>query len=234
MPTTPTTLHKPTVHVSANQAEQYTNLPKAPTMSYNSSLEPRAFPASYPVMKKRSRVQFSHASVVGTVTARSDFSTEERNHIWYESDELETFKNEARTLCRARRCPNSPPQQPESDSFSSRGLEARSSLKRQRSKGLALRCVLKAQARSRDPDFIARISQQCTQWASEVALVEGSKDFFQIYRPHMVALLPETADELPQHPLPITAAAKRKTVKPIVSDDEDDKSQGRNVRARLA
>jgi hypothetical protein len=64
-----------------------------------------------------------------------------------------------------------------------RGLEHRVCLNRQRHKYLAIRCTLKAQMQSRCPDFIARISNKCTQWAKELAVAEADRDFFEAYCP---------------------------------------------------
>jgi hypothetical protein len=65
----------------------------------------------------------------------------------------------------------------------SRGLEHRVCLNRQRHKYLAIRCTLKAQMQSRCPDFIARISSKCTQWAKEIAVAEADRDFCEAYCP---------------------------------------------------
>jgi hypothetical protein len=65
----------------------------------------------------------------------------------------------------------------------SRGLEHRVCLNRQRHKYLAIRCTLKAQMQSRCPDFIARISSKCTEWAKEIAVAEADRDFCEAYCP---------------------------------------------------
>eukprot|EP00934_Nitzschia_sp_Nitz4_P001251 Nitzschia sp. Nitz4//scaffold197_size40390//792//1646//NITZ4_007509-RA/size40390-processed-gene-0.0-mRNA-1//1//CDS//3329540460//1251//frame0 len=71
-----------------------------------------------------------------------------------------------------------------------RGLEHRVCLNRQRQKHLAIRCTLKAQKRSSCPDFIASISERCTQWAKVMAHEEGVRDFCEAYCPQNISQMP--------------------------------------------
>jgi hypothetical protein len=134
--------------------------------------------------KSRRCVQFHEARVVSLITPGSCMSKEERGDIWYQQKDLDYFKCQARTLCRKLR--DTP-----DESESSRGLEHRICLERQRNKHLAIRFVLKAQTRSSNPDFIATVSSKCTAWAREVALAEASRDFCEAYYPHMATHVPE-------------------------------------------
>lgn len=137
-------------------------------------------PSIAPLVPKRRRVQFLEARVVSFITPGSCMSKEERDVIWYPQTDLHDFKFKARTLCRKLR-------ETPDDSESSRGLEHRICLERQRNKHLAMRFVLKAQIRSSDPEFIATVSNKCSAWAKEVALAEASRDFCEAYYPHLAS-----------------------------------------------
>jgi hypothetical protein len=73
------------------------------------------------------------------------------------------------------------------DGADPRGLEHRVCLNRQKNKYLAIRCTLKAQSRSRCPEFIARISSKCTSWAKELAVAEAHRDYCEAYCPQLLA-----------------------------------------------
>jgi hypothetical protein len=190
--------------------------------------------------KTQRRVRFSEARVVGTVLHYSDLLVEQANQIWWQPNELDYFKTEARTLCRQLR-----QQQKQQQSFEiplPRGLEQRICCQRQRHRYLAIRCVLKAQQRSRSDDFIAMVSHKCTQWASDIARLEGQADYCSEYHPHLLASLPRVSD-IPMPALPFhqrrshqQACQKRSFCNDCSSDDSDNDSVEvqRNVRARTA
>mmetsp|Transcript_6673 Transcript_6673/g.10421 ORF Transcript_6673/g.10421 Transcript_6673/m.10421 type:complete len:262 (-) Transcript_6673:523-1308(-) len=206
-----------------------------PVTSATSSAQPR-----------KQKVRFLEARVVGTVAPHDSLPTETRNQIWYQGQELETFKTEARTLCRRIRS-GQQPSTDDSNNLSTRGLEQRSCLIRQRNRFLAIRCVLKAQQRKKCPEFLGMISLKCTSWASELATVEAQKDYCEVYQPHLVALFPKAEDILECHPLPIALQQQQQQRqqelhgnKRKASDSNDDGCQVSNcssarvVRARVA
>jgi hypothetical protein len=78
-----------------------------------------------------------------------------------------------------------------------RGLEQRVCLNRQRHKYLAIRCTLKAQMESRCPEFIARISNKCTQWAKELAVAEADRDFCEAYCPQRLTTPKKLKNDCP-------------------------------------
>lgn len=82
-----------------------------------------------------------------------------------------------------------------------RGLEHRVCINRQRHKHLAIRCTLKAQSRSRCPEFIARISSQCSQWARDLAIKEANRDYCEAYCPHKLS--PKILTNESPFPVPI-------------------------------
>jgi hypothetical protein len=165
------------------------------------------------VVKARRRVAFQEFCNVSFITPGSSMSQEERNDVWYHPTDLDDFKCQVRTLCRKLR------DAPESKE-SSRGLEHRVCLERQRNKHLAIRCILKAQRRSPCPEFVAMISRKCTAWAKEVALAEASRDFCEAYYPHLAAHVPKVGRSL-SFPVPL----KKRGLEPNVSSE-------RNIRQR--
>jgi hypothetical protein len=190
--------------------------------------------------RKRPRVDFSEARVVGIVANRSDLSKEDTSRIWYPTAELDQFKTEARALCRSLR-----EQQKEHDVDVPRGLEQRVCCQRQRHRYLAVRCVLKAQQRSRCSDFVGMVAHKCNRWAADIAQLEAQHDFVDVYKPSLKRMLPQVKD-LPMYDLPIQAkkrdhnqVAAEQTSCDCASDDSSDDNDSvhaaqRSVRARKA
>lgn len=178
-------------------------------------------------LKPRRKVQFLEARIVGTVTPHSYLSEEERNQIWYQQQELDEFKSEARKLCRDLRdqttiLDTNPP----GDDVSSRGLEHRVCIKRQRNKALAVTFIIKAQLRNRDPEFIALVAGKCSVWAKEVAAAEASRDFCAVYLPHLLPCLPKT-ENIDEYPFPV----KKRSPSDSGIDRQDD-CNSRKVKIR--
>jgi hypothetical protein len=188
--------------------------------------------------RKRSRqVRFSEARVVATVVNRLDLSQEQADQIWYPPSELEQFKTEARILCRRLREQQQLQRKennPQEHVHIPRGLEQRVCGQRQRRRYLAVCCVLKAQQKCRCSDFIGRVAHKCTQWATDIAHLEGQHDFCDVYHPEMKTLLPKVTD-VPMYKLPIQTKRKVECNNNNISDDSDNDSiqaAQRNVRAR--
>jgi hypothetical protein len=180
-------------------------------------------------LKPCRRVQFFEARIVGMITPHSCLTDEERSQIWYQQQELDEFKNEARSLCRDMRdqktriADNS-----QVDDVTGRGLEHRVCIKRQRNKALAVRCILKTQDRNKDPSFIAMISEKCTLWAKEVAVAEASRDYCRVYCPYLLPCLPST-ENIQQHPIPF-----KKRQAPDTDMEHQKGCVSRNLRRRVA
>ena len=215
---------------------------QAPSRSSFSKAEEEAFLKALQMPQQAKRVRFSEARVVGTVTHHDDLTTEEAQRIWWSANELNHFKTEARTLCRQLRQQQQEQQQPVQ---LPRGLEQRICCQRQKHRYLAIRCVLKAQQRSKSEDFVAMVSRKCTTWASDIARLEGQADYYNEYHPNLVATLPKVSD-IPMPALPIQP--KKSTRVPVSAspcqkrnfcDDSDDSDNDsvethRNVRARTS
>lgn len=133
---------------------------------------------------------------------------------WYQWNELDAFRNDARELCREMRyrdtlvsytVDSSTNSSSDSDSSASsssttarlptmarssltRGLEQRSCDERQRRKYLATRFVLKIAPKlyRTDPEKLAEVSQKCNAWATELAKEEAARDYARVYH-HVVA-----------------------------------------------
>mmetsp|Transcript_11317 Transcript_11317/g.12632 ORF Transcript_11317/g.12632 Transcript_11317/m.12632 type:complete len:235 (-) Transcript_11317:104-808(-) len=148
----------------------------------------------------RRRVSFQSTEIVGI--SASEVLEEEYNDLWYQHSELVQFKDAARNLCRQIRRSEIVEDQPlldtridlalETENSCARGLESRISMERQRNKFLATRAIVRSQERSVNPDQLAALASKCTAWAKEVALCTGYQDFYQVYNPTMVHLVPNT------------------------------------------
>lgn len=124
------------------------------------------------------------------IEASSNVLDDEISTVWYQLEDLEVFRSEARELCRQIR--SSQPTEKHGTTTSStdlellrdwnsRGLELRSCLERQRRKYLANRYIVKA-SRKLDERKLASFATRCTTWAATLAREEGKKDFERAYR----------------------------------------------------
>jgi len=155
-----------------------------------------------PLQKRVRRVAFLKAEVVATLPPASEMSDSYRLELWYQQTDLNTFKNNARDLCRQIRECDAVPDQPlldtrldialEQENDCARGLEHRISIERQKNKYLAILAILKAQQRYETPEQLAIVASKCTAWAKEVALFTGYQDFYQAYNPALAHLVPST------------------------------------------
>jgi hypothetical protein len=66
------------------------------------------------------------------------------------------------------------------DEESTRGLEARCCLERQRRKYLTNRCIVRAQ-KQLSGEQLAMLAQRCTSWAATLAAQEGARDYYRAY-----------------------------------------------------
>ena len=168
---------------------------------------------------------------VGSDSASSSSSSS----TWYSPSEMDSFREVVREAGRKAHIhqlerlagghhvrPSSPPpirdgsededgyEEKNGGRTTSRGLEYRSSLERQRNRLIAIRAVLECQRRLRSgqlpatcpssaanvsPDVhLALISAKCTRWARELAALIGRRDFYEAY--------PEFRSELDDDPIP--------------------------------
>ncbi len=121
------------------------------------------------------------------------FDTEEEwRSIWYQQEELEQMRSEARELCRQMRIlaeaatslcdPDSPRLPTMAKDPLTRGLEQRSCLERQRRKFLANKFIVKAASKlESEPVKLAAIATRCTGWATDLAVEEAARDYFRAY-----------------------------------------------------
>lgn len=168
---------------------------------------------------------------VGSDSASSSSSSS----TWYSPSEMDSFREVVREAGRKAHIhqlerlagghhvrPSSPPpirdgsededgyEEKNGGRTTSRGLDYRSSLERQRNRLIAIRAVLECQRRLRSgqlpatcpsaaanvsPDVhLALISAKCTRWARELAALIGRRDFYEAY--------PEFHSELDDDPIP--------------------------------
>ena len=161
-------------------------------------------------------------------------SSTSSSSTWYSPSEMDSFREVVREAGRKAHIhqlerlagghhvrPSSPPpirdgsdedddEEKDNGRTTSRGLDYRSSLERQRNRLIAIRAVLECQRRLRSgqlpatcpssavnvsPDVhLALISAKCTRWARELAALIGRRDFYEAY--------PEFRSELDDDPIP--------------------------------
>lgn len=180
--------------------------------------------SKYSLKKKRDQVQrssvrFLDARVVGTVPSRSSLSLEELKTTWYSESELTRFQNEIRALCKTiRDCQRSSGSLDAPNTTVStcepeiRGLENRICRNRQRNKCLSIWVTLKAQQRNNDPAFIATVAQKCNFLATELAIMQGARDYGKVYEPDKARLLLSRIKSFESNAFPIKL--KRKSPPP--------------------
>jgi hypothetical protein len=172
-----------------------------------------------PSEKKSSCVQFSNDIDEFSAVSSPLNQIDDWDSIWYSRNELHVMRNETRSLCsKLRRSEEECPQTKSSPSnniiccskklsallllqsnddqtMSTRGLEQRYCVERQRRKYIASKFVLKAASKLRDGSFVnqpkrnsveaadllARVAQRCNAWATELAIEEASRDHRNAY-----------------------------------------------------
>lgn len=119
------------------------------------------------------RVRFSSATICQTPPVDAPSTTR-----WYTPEELDAWRTAARVECRSL------PVRPGTCSLSfdaeSRGLEQRACRERQRRRFLVLHCIAK-QAPTTDSSTLAALSTKCTQYATQLAVEEAARDFYNAY-----------------------------------------------------
>eukprot|EP00522_Entomoneis_paludosa_P011068 CAMPEP_0172440114 /NCGR_PEP_ID=MMETSP1065-20121228/873_1 /TAXON_ID=265537 /ORGANISM="Amphiprora paludosa, Strain CCMP125" /LENGTH=210 /DNA_ID=CAMNT_0013188897 /DNA_START=63 /DNA_END=695 /DNA_ORIENTATION=- len=133
--------------------------------------------------KKGKHVRFAdHNKVSASPSPLDLLNDNETPEMWFSAEDLDSFRNEARNLCRLMRSTE--------EAFSNcekkvctmamcqqtRGLESRACLERQRRKLLATKCIVRAQSQVAG-ERLAALAQKCTRWASVVAQEEAARDF---------------------------------------------------------
>ena len=126
------------------------------------------------------RVSFRETCSVELVEPlRTSLTPQERDTVWCTPAEMEAFHSEVRNVCRQLRSNRHDFIAPEA---SLRGLELRRSAQRQKRKCMTIQCVLMAQRRMKmKHEALARFASKCSQWASQVAAVQGQHDFLLAY-----------------------------------------------------
>ncbi|GKY99146.1 hypothetical protein MPSEU_000870100 [Mayamaea pseudoterrestris] len=236
--------------------------------SMNSS--PAAINADALTNSRTRSVRFSElAHVIPTTAYDEDVNILSR---WYQAEDLQVFRTEARELCRHMRqhvaselmsntlndngssssattssstsmstfsldkpLPDQEDLSLTPENATSRGLELRSCLERQRRKYMANKYILKASQTLLCATKLAKLCSKCTSWAKKLALEEGKRDYERVYETetmeresieHNITEQPTIAPFTT--PLPV---ALRPVLKRAVSDETESE---RHVRPRLA
>jgi len=145
-------------------------------------------------------VSFQSSAIIRV--SPSKILDDDRTELWYQQEELVRFKDDVMNLCRKLRGEYAIENQPlldtnmdlvlQAKNCCARGLENLVSTERQRNRFLATKTIVEAQERYENPEQLAIIASKCSAWAKEVALCTGCQDFYQVYNPEMLHLVPQT------------------------------------------
>lgn len=211
------------------------------TVSPTTTKDLAAIASLSPVLKRnRMRVRFSNNDEVFRIESqRSIVPVEDHHNIWYRAQELDVFKSSVRSACQEIRDNGLPSSNTAASTiynsarFPTRGLEQRICKNRQRNKALSIWGTLKAQQRSKDPEFIAMIARKCSFTASQLAFMEAARDFCEIYNPREVDALSAQIELFASQSFPIKLKRKSTDSASVTSNgDCRHNSNGRNVRIR--
>jgi hypothetical protein len=109
-------------------------------------------------------------------------SEQEWQSIWYDASDLERFRSEVRAICYNIRLQSRETLYNLARNSYFRGMEQRTSMERQRRKFLAIKCIVRGQAKLGGNALgLAALAQKCTAWASILAIEEASRDFIRAY-----------------------------------------------------
>merc|ERR1712176_1688545 len=128
--------------------------------------------------------------------------------------ELDVFKSSVRSACQEIRDNGLPSSNTAASTiyncarFPTRGLEQRICKNRQRNKALSIWGTLKAQQRSKDPEFIAMIARKCSFTSTQLAYMEACRDYCEIYNPEASASLTTQIEAFSSQSFPIKLKRK--------------------------
>jgi hypothetical protein len=179
---------------------------------------------------KQRRVHFHEARVVDLILPFYEMSAEEKSSIWYSDNELCEFKESVRDLCRGLRSNQTSAASSNKDDSFLRGLEHRINFDRLRHKVLSNRCILMAQGYVHSDDQLGDISRKCSEWSTEMAQLQATSDFCQVYQPDMLHHVPEPSSP-PDFPFSMKSK-KRRSVSIDSTDSSSSQESERNVRCR--
>lgn len=160
--------------------------PQSPTMAITTVHPTKEFQSNHaedlgfksvPSHNHHRRVRFSMNDENDSQSApHKELTAEMIDDLWYTEDEITEIKNNVRSLV----IRNS--QHKVNDEEEMAGLE-KYNPQRSEYKKAALYHILRAQSKSRDPEFLRSVSSRSTAWARTVAADQGFHDYCEIYDP---------------------------------------------------
>ncbi len=131
---------------------------------------------------RQSKVHFTDDAAIEYHDSHSPLSPDDARNMWYQRVELAFFKLAARSyLFGVNRMEEE-----------ARGFERLLNLDRNRSKAMAIKCVVLAHRKGMKADDVAVIAQRCSENAVEDAFLMGCQDFFVAYYPQLTSTVPRT------------------------------------------
>lgn len=124
-----------------------------------------------------------------------------KSDLWYQPADLAGFREEVRNFCRRLRCPEQADQillRPCDGSI--RGLEQRLCPERKRRKYISNRCIIHASKKqctnnAWDADRLAALCRKINEWSTELAVIEGARDFDRAWCEERKRLLTREIDQ---------------------------------------
>lgn len=127
----------------------------------------------------------SLTSLVSEHDKISEHSKTMKADLWYQPSDLAGFRDEVRNLCRSLRCPQQHSILLKDGSI--RGLESRLCPERKRRKFVSNRCIVHAAKKTCvgnlwDAERLAALCQKINEWSTELAVIQGARDFDRAWR----------------------------------------------------
>jgi hypothetical protein len=153
--------------------------------------------------KPKKSVQF--ASKPPALHSNADsISREELQSMWYNNDELATFKRDAVSLAEYILYQFGSHALP-------RGLEG-CTRERLKHRTNTIRCIVVADKKGRTPDFVAELSRKCSGWNIDIACNQACRNFFELYNPTLLSQIQPVLTKAPKIALVRKARVASSTV----------------------
>ena len=154
------------------------------------------------------------------------------DNMWYQPQEIFAFRKQVRKLLRTHKLKNQGKMMNGYDDDEVfRGLECWV-LERRLHRHKTIQCTLSAYKKGLNPDVTAQIENRCAAWSREIAFVQASRDYCNVYQPSMANTIPKLSNIPPAFPFTLKPTSSRKSRSAAVQDDNSTGSSSRRKRRR--
>ena len=173
---------------------------------------------------RRVRFNMNHSF---TTTLLDDSSS--LDDMWYQPQEIFAFRKQARKLLKTRKKNNQGIMMMNCDDEVFRGLECWV-LERRLHRHKTIQCTLSAYKKGMSSDVTAQIANRCAAWSREIAFVQASHDYYNVYQPSMASRIPKLSNIPPEFPFTLKPANKSRAT--VQQDDISTGSSSNRKRRR--